>query len=300
MADNQQATPALPQPQRTISDEFREIQHVISQFQSQLDKADGTIGLHPFGPVNASQSKEIFRQAIERLRTALTTYRDSTLTSWSGLLANSSNAMQMPDGSPNPLATAVLGSTNRAIASAQELSTMRQSTDGLHVDLVKCKSMLMDSAADAISTALESGFKGDADLLVDRAKALASKLGLASYTDEQTNSGTKVTTVTLAGEILVIDVDLSDNPDFLKVKVSYASETEHDERIDALMLSKLKKRDIHGFERLIEEMAELDKLTKVRTPANFLHNMFAMVATLNEIQKQELAALDGDAKQLLR
>ncbi|KAJ1951469.1 hypothetical protein FBU59_000134 [Linderina macrospora] len=285
---------------RTISDELREIQNVTMQFQSQLDKADGTIGLHPFGPVNASQSKEAFSQTIGRLRTALTAYRDSTLTSWSGLLANSVNSMQMPDGNPNPLATAVLGTTNRAVASAQELSTMRQSTDNLHVDLVKCKMILMDSAAASISTALESGFKGDAELLVERAKALANKLGLASYTDEQTSGGAKVTTVTLAGEILVIDVDLSDSVELLKVKVSYASETEHDERIDALMLSRLKKRDIHGFEQLIEEMAELDKLTKVRTPANFLHNMFAMVATLKEIQKQELAALDGDVKQLLR
>ncbi|KAJ2738924.1 hypothetical protein GGI20_006194 [Coemansia sp. BCRC 34301] len=47
-------------------------------------------------------------------------------------------------------------------------------------------------------------------------------------------------------------------------------------------------------------MAELERLTKERSPVSFIHNAFAVVATLAEIQAQELAALDGDFKQLLR
>ncbi|KAJ2628900.1 hypothetical protein GGF44_004383 [Coemansia sp. RSA 1694] len=137
-------------------------------------------------------------------------------------------------------------------------------------------------------------------LLVERLKSTAKRLGLAHYTDTHTEGDETITTVTLAGSIIVIDVDIGAHVEALKVKVSYVSDIEHDERIDALMLDRLRAGDIRGFEVLVGEMAELDRLTKARSPASFIHNTFAVVATLAEIQVQELAALDGDFKQLLR
>ncbi|KAI8323529.1 hypothetical protein GQ54DRAFT_296720 [Martensiomyces pterosporus] len=294
------AKTGYPQPLRTISDEFRELQHVIDQFQDQLSIPDGTVGLHPFGPVNVDKAKTSFAHACRRLREALVGYRDTTLATWSNLIAGSAG-QPADNGSPASLQGAgVLASTNRAIAAAQELGEMRQITDSLHEDIAKCRSVLLDAAADAISQALARSPTGQSLLLVDRVKAIAGKLGLAHYTDVQTHAGTEVTTVTLAGEILVIDVDISEDEERVKVKVSYVSETEHDERIDALMLRKLRSGDIRGFEALIGEMAQLDKLTKARSPANFIHNMFAIVATLAQIQSEELGALDGDIRQLLR
>ncbi|KAJ1965126.1 hypothetical protein GGI12_000971 [Dipsacomyces acuminosporus] len=277
-----------PKPLRTISDEFRELQHVIDQFQSQLNVPEGTVGLHPFGPVNAGKAKASFSQACRRLRDALTGYRDTTLTTWSGLIAS------------NPQGAGILASTNRAAVASQELSEMRQITDTLHEDIAKCKDLLLDAAADAISQALAHSPAGQPSLLVDRAKAIAERLGLAHYTDVQASNGVEVTTVTLAGEILVIDVDISEDPGRLKAKVSYVSETEHDERIDSLMLRKLRAGDVRGFEALIGEMAQLDRLTKARSPVNFIHNMFATVATLAQIQHEEVNALDNDVRQLLR
>ncbi|KAJ1822870.1 hypothetical protein LPJ56_000513 [Coemansia sp. RSA 2599] len=290
----------LPQPLRTISDEFHELQYIIDQFQTQLTAPDGTVGLHPFGQVNVEKAQVSFTQACSRLREALTQYRDRTLTSWNQVLRADIAQMQA-QGLVVSANTPVLAATNRAVVSAQELHDMRKITDALHEDAGVCKNKLFDAAADAISHALLQSNSGQPALLVERLAATAKRLGLAHYTDVQKpGDEDEVTTVTLAGGILVIDVDIGAKKDQLKVKVSYVSDIEHDERIDTLMLGRLAKGDIHGFEKLVEQMAKLDQLTKEHAPANFIYNSFSLVSTLAEIQSQELHALDGDTMQLMR
>ncbi|KAJ2470450.1 hypothetical protein GGI02_002918 [Coemansia sp. RSA 2322] len=285
----------LPRPQRTISDEFRELQHIVNLFQHQLDAPHGTVGLHPFGPVNVAGAKMAFTQACRRLREALTSYRGTALESWGRLISKQSEGGGLPDSS-----LAVL--THKVTAAGQELNEMRRVVDTLHEDASKCGNILTEAAADAISKALAIGGLGgqQAQLLVERLKSMAKRLGLAHYTDTQTHMEETVTTVTLAGSIIVIDVDIGNSIASLKVKVSYVSDMDHDERIDALMLDRLHAADIRGFEALVEEMAELDRLTKEQSPVSFIHNTFAIVATLAEVQARELSALGGDSKQLLR
>ncbi|KAJ2223786.1 hypothetical protein IWW45_008251 [Coemansia sp. RSA 485] len=299
-----EAASMLPHPLRTISDEFRELQYIINQFQTQLDAPDGTIGLHPFGQINVDKAHVSFTQTCMRLREALMQYRDRTLTSWNQVLRvdlSQSHQLQAAPGMMVSTNTPALAATNRAVVSAQELYEMRKITDALHEDTGVCKNELFDAAADAISRALMQSNNGQPALLVERMKATAKKLGLAHYTDVQKrDSEGEVTTVTLAGGILVIDVDIGLLKDQLKVKVSYVSDIEHDERIDALMLGRLVNGDIRGFEKLVEEMAQLDRLTKEHSPANFIYNSFALVSTLAEIQSQELVALDNDIQKLLK
>ncbi|KAJ2863857.1 hypothetical protein GGH94_003307 [Coemansia aciculifera] len=283
-----EAASALPYPQRTISDEFRSLQYIVSQFQTQLDAPHGTVGLHPFGPVNVDGAKTAFTQACKRLREALTSYRDTTLASWTHLLS-----AQGPPGNYDGMAL-----TNKAPAAVRELDEMRRIADALHEDTKQCKMILLDAAASAISKALVSG--PQQAMLVERLKSTAKRLELAHYTDTRMEGTETITTVTLAGSIIVIDVDIGDSSASLKVKVSYVSDIEHDERIDALMLDRLRAGDIRGFEELVEEMAVLDRLTRERSPASFIHNTFAIIATLKEIQVQELAALDGDSQLLLK
>ncbi|KAJ1647529.1 hypothetical protein LPJ64_001125 [Coemansia asiatica] len=294
-------TPSLlPQPLRTISDEFRELQYIIDQFQTQLNAPDGTIGLHPFGQVNVEKAQVSFTQACSRLRDALAQYRDITLTSWNQVIRADIGQAQA-QGMVVSANIPVLAATNRAAVSAQELLDMRKITDALYEDAGSCKKLLFDAAANSISHALLQSDNGLPTLLVERLAATAKRLGLAHYTDVQKRGDNdEVTTVTLAGGILVIDVDIGSKKDQLKVKVSYVSDIEHDERIDTLMLGRLLKGDIRGFENLVEQMAQLDRLTKEHSPANFIYNSFSLVSTLAEIQSQELDALDGDIKQLLR
>ncbi|KAJ2820226.1 hypothetical protein IWW50_005139, partial [Coemansia erecta] len=296
----QSVAAGAPRPQRTISDEFHELQSIVNRFQSQLDAADGIVGLHPFGPVNVEQTQVSFAQACRRLRESLTTYRDTTLASWNQLFV--SNTMQHPHlaNSGVQAGTLTATATNRAAAAIQELGEMRKVADLLHEDLSGCQKVLFNAAGDAISRTLTDEASKSPTLLVDRLKASAKRLGLAHYTDVQRRDGSEVTTVTLAGGISVIDVDIGSAQEHMKVKVSYVSDIDHDPRIDVLMLGRLQCGDIHGFERLVEEMATLDRLTRDKSPVNFIHNTFAVAATLAEIQKQELAALDGDMAQVLR
>ncbi|KAJ2817565.1 hypothetical protein FBU31_006181, partial [Coemansia sp. 'formosensis'] len=267
---------ALPYPQRTISDEFGELQYIVSQFQTQLDAPHGTVGLHPFGPVNVDAAKTAFTQACQRLRSALSSYRDTTLASWTQLLAEGGQAAEG------------VALTHKAAAAERELDEMRRIADALHSDAAKCRGMLLDAAASAIFRA-----GGPSGLVEERLRALARRLGLAHYTEKSDT----VTTVTLAGAIIVIDVDMGPA---LKVKVSYVSGTDDDARIDALMGARLRAGDIGGFEQLVEQLAALDRLTRERAPASFIHNTFAQVATLADIHAQELGALNGDPRLLLR
>ncbi|KAJ2251711.1 hypothetical protein GGI13_003695 [Coemansia sp. RSA 455] len=279
-----EAGSGLPYPQRTISDEFRTLQYIVSQFQTQLDAPHGTVGLHPFGPVNVDGAKTSFTQACKRLREALVSYRDTTLASWTHLVSEPGNY----DG---------LALTNKAPAAVRELDEMRRIADALHEDTRQCQKILLDAAASAISNVLVSGGQS---MVVERLKSTAKRLELAHYTDTRTEGVDIITTVTLAGSIIVIDVDIGGSWGSVKVKVSYVSDIEHDERIDMLMVDRLRSGDISGFEELVEEMAVLDRLTRERAPASFIHNTFAVVATLKEIQDQELLALDKDPRLLLK
>ncbi|KAJ2126293.1 hypothetical protein IW147_000041 [Coemansia sp. RSA 720] len=274
-------------PPRTISDEFRELQTTVRLFQNQLDTPDGTIGLHPFGPVNIEQTYTTFIQSCHRLRSSLLAYKDTTLASWGQLLASSA---QYPD-TPTAIAS------KRAYAAIQELGEMHKITDALHEDISGCQKILFDAAGDAISRTVV-GAKSLV-LLAERLRACAKRLGLAHYTDVQRRDGVEITTVTLAGGISVIDVDIGPRWDHMHVKIS-VSDISHDARIDTLMLKRLQAGDIHGFERLVEEMARLDQLTRTKSPVNFIHNTFAVAATLSEIQKQELSVLDGDVLRVLK
>ncbi|KAJ2712947.1 hypothetical protein H4R19_002493 [Coemansia spiralis] len=183
----------------------------------------------------------------------------------------------------------------------RELGEMRRAADVVHEDMAACQALLFDAAGDAVSHALGAGGPGPARLLIERLGASAKRLGLAHYTDVQRGTGgSEITTVTLAGSVSVVDVDIGAHVDELKVKVSYVLDMEHDCRIDALMLRRLRAGDVRGFERLLGEMATLDKLTVAHPAASFIRSTFAVAATLAEIQKQELAALDGDLVQLVR
>ncbi|KAJ2773990.1 hypothetical protein IWQ56_000778 [Coemansia nantahalensis] len=290
MAEPQEPMPATAgvlRPPRSVGDEIRELQAIVGLFQDQLGAPGGVVNLHPLGAANVEKAQVAFGQACARLRAGLASYRDTTLASWAGLMA--------AGGEPAAAAS------YRAATAMRELSEMRRTTDVVHEDMAACQALLFDAAGDAVSRTLGDGRAGSARLLIERLAASAKRLGLAHYTDVQPGrDGGEVTTVTLAGSVSVVDVDIGANADELKVKVSYVLDMEHDSRIDALMLRRLRAGDVRGFERLLGEMAALDKLTVAHPAASFIRSTFAVAATLAEIQRQELAALDGDLVELAR
>lgn len=269
---------SILKPQRTVSDEFEEMLSILGQLQTQQ---------HPYGPTSVDQAQTAFTQSCQRLRKALTGYRDSSLSSWQQLAAVS----------PPQTMAAV---SHRVVIASRELNEMRRLVDTLHQDATACRNILLDGASDAISRN-----NWDESLVVERLKFAAKRLQLAQYVDVQKHEDQKTTTVTLAGTIVVVDIDIGQNypkdPSTLNVRVSYVPDMDNDSRIGQLMLERLRAGDMRGLESLIEEIAELDRLTKEHSPANFIHNTFALVSTLAEVQRQELAALDGaDPRQLMR
>ncbi|KAJ2804358.1 hypothetical protein H4R20_002540 [Coemansia guatemalensis] len=267
--------------QRTISDDMDEIHGIMAQFQRQMETADGIVGLHPLGPVNVDKAKVGFVQACGRLRAALTGFQASTVASWE----------QLASGGAQERSEAV-GGARRAAVAAVELGEMRRIAETVQADVRRSQRRVFEAAGAALAQTLQQEWPGG---LAGRLRASADRLGLACYTDDQAGAAT----VTLAGRDLVIDVDMGETAAAVGVKVSFVSEMAHDARLDGLLQRRLAAGDVCGFEALASEMAALDRLARAQEAANIVHNTFAVAATLAEVQRQELLALDGEVAQLL-
>ncbi|PIA16915.1 hypothetical protein COEREDRAFT_15107 [Coemansia reversa NRRL 1564] len=268
--------------QRTISDELEELQGIIALFQRQLETPDGIVGLHPLGPINVDKARMGSAQACGRLKVALIEFQKNTVASWE----------QLASKDPQDQGEAV-GGARRAAVAAAELVEMRRIAETVQTDVRQSQKRVFEAAGAALAQTLQQEWPAG---LAGRLRASAGRLGLACYTDEQAGAAT----VTLAGRDLVIDVDVGTTATAVGVKVSFVSEMAHDARLDGLLQRRLAACDVCGFEALAAEMAALDRLARAQAAANVVHNTFAVAATLAELQRQELAALDGDVARLLR
>ncbi|KAJ2083832.1 hypothetical protein H4R24_000484 [Coemansia sp. RSA 988] len=267
--------------QRTISDELDEIQGIMAQFQKQMEATDGIVGLHPLGPVNVDKARVGLAQACGRLRATLTGFQETTVASWGQLASGDAQGH-----------SEAAGGARRAAVAAVELSEMRRIAETVQTDVRQSQRRVFEAAGAALAQTLQQEWPGG---LAGRLRASAGRLGLACYTDDQAGAAT----VTLAGRDLVIDVDMGETAAAVGVKVSFVSEMAHDARLDGLLQRRLAAGDACGFEALAAEMGALDRLARAQAAANVVHNTFAVAATLAEVQRQELAALDGEVAQLL-
>ncbi|CAO3571934.1 unnamed protein product [Mortierella alpina] len=166
------------------------------------------------------------------------------------------------------------------------------------------------------------------DHLINTIRDMSTKLGLECYleTGSRPNNLLPVSTLTIGGNVIVVDIDVESTGAILRVKVSYASEIHQDERIDRLLAHNLRckcgkllqtqeadkpsdvnlthladcSRDFDAFSKNLKALATLDSFTKKYPSIDFFHNMRAMDLDFKELFKREMSLTGGDLQRVFR
>ncbi|KAJ1677938.1 hypothetical protein EV182_005132, partial [Spiromyces aspiralis] len=195
----------------------------------------------------------------------------------------------------------------KSVTTYRDLGDMRSSVDNLYRELHECQQLAIDKGIqlNAKATAARTGDvlvseKDRRDAFVQALRLIAEKLGLVCYTDKSTGEGgVEVFSVTVCGDIIVLDVDIDSRTVVRKVKLTYATDTQHDEGTDRLFNHNVREMDFAALERNLGMLAKLDKLNSKYKPADFFHQSNAIIRTLDTVAKKEVDALHGQYSELI-
>ncbi|KAF9438805.1 hypothetical protein BGZ76_004404 [Entomortierella beljakovae] len=164
--------------------------------------------------------------------------------------------------------------------------------------------------------------------LISTIRDMSTELGLECYleTGSRTENSVSVSTLTIGGNVIVIDIDVDSTGSIIRVKVSYASEIHQDERVDRLLAHNLRckcgkllqttpgsgkasegnlthlsdcSRDFDAFSKNLEALATLDSFSKKYPDVDFFHNMKSIDVDLKELFKREMAITGRDIFKVL-
>ncbi|KAI8984722.1 mediator of RNA polymerase II transcription subunit 1-domain-containing protein [Mycotypha africana] len=110
-------------------------------------------------------------------------------------------------------------------------------------------------------------------------RKIAHSLGLVTYEDAKMDSSPPVTTITLAGEVIVVDIDIDDTGRILETKVTYVSDTLQnlDGGVEKMLIDNLKNSEFNLFKRNLSSLASLAQLNITYRPVDFfilIKNLF--------------------------
>ncbi|KAI7899121.1 uncharacterized protein BX663DRAFT_488644 [Cokeromyces recurvatus] len=136
-----------------------------------------------------------------------------------------------------------------------------------------------------------------------RLEKIAQSMGLVTFIDstQKFESDVPITTITLGGTVIVVDIDIDNMGRILRAKVTYVSEglqNDKDDRVDAMLAENLQKRQFELFKRNLGSLALLDQLNVKYNPTDFFlitKNLFNDFVT---IYQQEIS-MESDASVIL-
>ncbi|CAO3631407.1 unnamed protein product [Mucor fragilis] len=127
-----------------------------------------------------------------------------------------------------------------------------------------------------------------------RLEKLAQSMGLVTFVDstQKFESNVPITTITLGGTVIVIDIDIDDKGRVLRTKVTYVSDTlqnDQDDRVDLMLTENLQNRQFELFKRNLGSLALLDKLNVKYTPVDFFSIVKHLLTDLRTICDEEIS-----------
>ncbi|KAG1077826.1 hypothetical protein G6F42_024594 [Rhizopus arrhizus] len=127
-----------------------------------------------------------------------------------------------------------------------------------------------------------------------RLEKLAQSMGLVTFVDstQKFESNVPITTITLGGTIIVIDIDIDDKGRVLRTKVTYVSDTmqnDQDDRVDLMLTENLQNRQFELFKRNLGSLALLDKLNVKYNPVDFFSIVKHLLTDLRTICNEEIS-----------
>ncbi|KAI8377586.1 uncharacterized protein BYT42DRAFT_497464 [Radiomyces spectabilis] len=234
--------------------------------------------LHAYGPVNLDKARQEFRQQIDAIRSVCLQFENEVL----------GDVMKMGAGADPAFRKHF---THLKEQAALE-STVRKVKDALK--------QTKDHLEQCVTEREESRLKKSIKSL----ERIAQGMGLVTFVDssQTSESGVPLTTLTLGGTVIVVDIDMDDTGHVLKTKVTYVSEilqNDHDDRLDRMLAEILRTEDYDLFRRNLGTLALLDRLNVKYTPTNFFLLTRGLVADMRSICSQEALLVSGDMGTIL-
>ncbi|KAJ1973619.1 hypothetical protein H4R34_005011 [Dimargaris verticillata] len=231
--------------------------------------------LHPLGPINYDAAHGEFTRIVNQIRRIFQDYRDQTLASEAFNLVTAATLLR------------------KAHTSMREESRLLSLQQQYQETMAICLQQLKTHSDDARLVA---------EQLVQQLKDIAERQRMTYYVDtSNSTSDQQVTTVTLCGSIVVIDVDVTgDNGQVLQVKVTYATGSKPDAKVDHILSQQLKQGDLAAFTKSVATLALLDRLTKQHEPIDFFRIMLVVGQDLQAIFDRERVAAHQDLNQVLK
>ncbi|CEJ01252.1 hypothetical protein RMCBS344292_15286 [Rhizopus microsporus] len=128
---------------------------------------------------------------------------------------------------------------------------------------------------------------------IQRLEKIAQSMGLITFVDSSKMFETEnpITTITLGGTLIVIDIDIDDMGRIHNTKVTFVSESmqaEEGDRVDRILKENLQSCNFELFERNLQSLALLDQLNVKHKPMDFFSIINNLLKDLKTICSNEL------------
>ncbi|KAF9952574.1 hypothetical protein BGZ72_006111 [Mortierella alpina] len=307
-----------PTDPTTVREHLRELQALVQDSLRQWNLATDTASaatlagqsnpnrliheLHPLGPVQVGTLQRDFKEKVAAIRAICLSFAQGPLhQSLNG--GDSSNLQQF----------------KKYAALLKDETQLEEALSSVKLSMTQCQNTLRAASQDG---------NIKKDHLINTIRDMSTKLGLECYleTGSRPNNLLPVSTLTIGGNVIVVDIDVESTGAILRVKVSYASEIHQDERIDRLLAHNLRckcgkllqtketdkpsdvslthsadcSRDFDAFSKNLKALATLDSFTKKYPNIDFFHNIRAMDLDFKELFKREMSLTGGDLQRVFR
>ncbi|KAF8986134.1 hypothetical protein BGZ46_009245 [Entomortierella lignicola] len=214
-----------------------------------------------------------------------------------------------------PLQQSLNGSDSSTAPALRKYSSLLKE-ETQHDEALSSVKLNMKQCQDTLRAASQDG-NIKMEHLISTIRDMATELGLECYleTGSRSDNSVYVSTLTIGGNVIVIDIDVESTGAILRCKVSYASEIHQDERVDRLLAHNLRckcgkllqttsgtgkaaegklihlpdcSRDFEAFSKNLKALATLDSFSKRYPNVDFFHNMKAIDVDLKELFKREM------------
>ncbi|GAA5794946.1 hypothetical protein HPULCUR_000296 [Helicostylum pulchrum] len=273
-----------PESQNSISsavfglqNSLRKLQQDCSSLQKPTD--DNQVQpneLHALGTINLDKAREEFAQQINIIRSVCSQFETEVL----------GDVMKMGVG---------------ADPAFRKHFTHLKEQAALESTVIRVKDTLKNTK-EFLEKSLREKEESKSKIETQRLEKLAQSMGLVTFIDSHKfESGVPITTITLGGTVIVIDIDIDESGRVLRSKVTYVSETlqnGQDDRVDNMLAENLQSRNFDLFTRNLKSLALLDQLNVKYESVNFFSITKELLNDLKDICRQE-TSIESNLKSVL-
>ncbi|KAI8994632.1 mediator of RNA polymerase II transcription subunit 1-domain-containing protein [Pilobolus umbonatus] len=224
--------------------------------------------LHAFGMVNLDKVREDFSHHINLIRNVCSQFETEVL----------GDVMKMGAG---------------ADPAFRKHFTHLKEQAALETTVMRLKDTLKNTNEHLLNS-LKEKEESKSKIETQRIEELARSLKLVPFVDssQKFESGIPITTITLGGTVIVVDIDVDDTGHVQRTKVTYVSETlenDQDDRVDLMLAKNLQTRNFDLFKRNLGSLALMDQLNVKYAPTDFFQITKNLLDDLRSICELEMS-----------